>query len=569
MVTIGPEDQQEYVVHPLIVDALTRFPEFYFAGTVGPDAFPDVPYGQAVIHDTNFGTWLTRILDMAWAAQSEPTFSGDEKSQILAWSYGFLTHAAGDHWAHTLVNEFAEGVFPAIGEVITDGRAFANAFRHTLIENYIGDATRTFDNIHETSDGETFRKEVKDDNGQVVDVSDDNTPGIPFNAPIRFIYEALIRPFPDDPTPIVEMKWEEGTLRIQNSNEFVRSEGSWLDDGFLVGHKITVQRFENEWNNDTYIISAVNDLTLVVEGLLIEEIASGDEKIRVFSPQTERTWIHVDADSNTFYRESGSFRADGFIEGQRFTVYGLNNYHGDYLVDLVSEDGRTLFVRQDLDQGDESGNGNEQLVVFGKRGPVLDKLLQLRDAVETAAIGLGPRIELGPLTETLVDNIVQGVAIDPSLTSNLFRAYLYNWVEEINEGLAHWGEVGLAFTKALFDPQSRRDLQNEVAYTDGADTLENTTIRAHTEAAVGVFDVLMNELDDPNGDGVTTDSFINKHLLPMLGLPEELGVVRTALQGFAALVGGFLDPLQIALNPLEETIDNVRELGRRFCQRRN
>ena len=35
-----------------------------------------------------------------------------EKQQILAFAYGFMTHAAGDMWAHTLVNEFAEGVFP-------------------------------------------------------------------------------------------------------------------------------------------------------------------------------------------------------------------------------------------------------------------------------------------------------------------------------------------------------------------------------------------------------------------------------------------------------------------------
>ena len=53
------------------------------------------------------------------------------------------------------------------------------------------------------------------DNGLVlasVLMSDDSTPEIKYDAPIRFIYEALIRPFADDPTPIVEMKWKTGTL---------------------------------------------------------------------------------------------------------------------------------------------------------------------------------------------------------------------------------------------------------------------------------------------------------------------------------------------------------------------
>src|SRR5688500_4496657 len=39
----GNEDA--YPVHPKIVAALTDHEEFYFAGTVGPDAFPDLPMG--------------------------------------------------------------------------------------------------------------------------------------------------------------------------------------------------------------------------------------------------------------------------------------------------------------------------------------------------------------------------------------------------------------------------------------------------------------------------------------------------------------------------------------------
>jgi len=54
--------------------------------------------------------------------------------------------------------------------------------------------------------------------------------------------------------------------------------------------------------------------------------------------------------------------------------------------------------------------------------------------------------------------------------------------------------AGLALTKALFDPQARRDLQNEEAANDGPDTLANT-LRAGTEASVGIIDVLLHELE--------------------------------------------------------------------------
>src|SRR6185503_12953605 len=105
-----------------------------------------------------------------------------------AWSYGLLTHAASDVWAHTLMNEFAEGVFPPIATLPTDQRNFANATRHFLTESYIADATANSDNDPERStlpDG---------------DISDDSSSGALYDAPHRFIYEALIKPFDGEPT---------------------------------------------------------------------------------------------------------------------------------------------------------------------------------------------------------------------------------------------------------------------------------------------------------------------------------------------------------------------------------
>lgn len=111
-----------YPVNPAVVAALRDWPSFYNAGVIGPDGFPDLTMGQSIIHPENTGRWLTYLLDQAWLAQSSAEYTSDEKSQILAFSYGFLTHAAGDLWAHTLVNELSGGVFPAVSDVLTGGR---------------------------------------------------------------------------------------------------------------------------------------------------------------------------------------------------------------------------------------------------------------------------------------------------------------------------------------------------------------------------------------------------------------------------------------------------------------
>src|SRR5215211_4240220 len=94
---------KSYPVDSRVVTALRDWPSYYNAGVVGPDGFPDITMGQSVIHPVDTGRWLKYILDRAWAAQDDPSYSPDEKNQILAFSYGFLTHAAGDLWQHTMV----------------------------------------------------------------------------------------------------------------------------------------------------------------------------------------------------------------------------------------------------------------------------------------------------------------------------------------------------------------------------------------------------------------------------------------------------------------------------------
>ena len=58
----------------------------------------------------------------------------------------------------------------------------------------------------------------------------------------------------------------------------------------------------------------------------MDETASGDEAIKAFVPVSAKTSITVNDATNSFIRTTGSFKADGFAEGVRFTIYGSHNY---------------------------------------------------------------------------------------------------------------------------------------------------------------------------------------------------------------------------------------------------
>ena len=104
-------------------------------------------------------------------------------------------------------------------------------------------------------------------------------------------------------------------------------------------------------------------------------------------------------------------------------------------------------------------------------------------------------------------------------------AYVYAWIQDIDDGLAAWSELGLATTKGLFDPQTRRDAQNDICDSFGADIVtpedadDETEPAPHVcEAGVGVVDTVLWASDD----------FINDHLLSMLGAPDAIGDLRAA-----------------------------------------
>ena len=122
----------DYPVDPAILKAIKENREQFRSGVLGPDAYPDILTGQSAIHpgvDPQTGgsrgddplegsdAWLQYL----WKDSQK------EKPAVRAWVAGFMTHAAGDLFAHTFINEFAGGEFE-IGP---------NALKHVVLEGYL------------------------------------------------------------------------------------------------------------------------------------------------------------------------------------------------------------------------------------------------------------------------------------------------------------------------------------------------------------------------------------------------------------------------------------------------
>jgi hypothetical protein len=479
---------QQYEVHPKILEALKKYPGQYYAGAVGPDGFPELVFGQSLIHPLDTGVWLQRLFDMAWAAQADPSWTDTERLQILAFSYGFATHAAGDAFSHALVNEFSEGVFPAVSDAAQNDRQLANAVRHMMVDAYIGDMTPG-------TDSDTLRTLLPDG-----DISDDASHTAPCAIPVRFIYEALLKPFPGDPA-------------------------AEADTGY--------------------------------------------------------TTIDVDAALHTFSRSSGDFLADGFKIGQQIFAFGFTAINSSYTVAAVTP--TTLTVAEPLGEENAAGDGNEALVTQGSRGPLLDRFYDLRRAVSMAersaweayelAYGTTPRGDL----ETLLAEV--GDSPTAQQAAEINYAYLNDWREELDDGIQNWAQVGLASTQALFIAQARRDIQNEKGSKVGIDVDPS---RADKEASVDVMDVLLEHLageeldfadvvlqflEDQNFDGDFGDSFVVDHLLPMYGVPQSIARLQPILQSFGeAIDDNIVGPVRLALNPITDVIDELKEIPKRFVK---
>jgi hypothetical protein len=426
---------KSYPVRTAVADAVRDWEAFYNAGVVGPDGFPDLIMGQAVIHPKETGAWMKLVIDKGWEAYNgdpryidpnSPYSAQDQREQILAFAYGYATHAAGDMWAHTLMNDFAQGVFPGPTDILgglaaspRDTNPLSIAMRHLFVEAYAGDATPGFD-------GNKNRGPAPGG-----DVSDDSTQAVPFDAPITFLYEVFVNP--RNPVPVNER-------------------GPLLD--FFIDLEADVQVEEAAFQADR---SHRNCLRFIVG-------------VR-------------DPDCNT---------------------------HVDMLTVDTVRGQRQFQITRTFCDGDRDGDGDHD-----------------------AADGHSPGD-----SHICVDSPTD--AID-DVKNGLVESYLEAWIDDLDNGLKRWGELGLGVTRAMFDPQTRRDFQN--ANCVGP---ESSQARADCEEAVGTVTVILDQVDP----------FINQHLLSMLGAPDALGAIRQAVQDALALLG---QTLNVAFSPLGQVIADVKK----------
>lgn len=135
MVTIPPFG--EFHVNPEALRVLKAYPSVYRAGIVGPDLFPDIYMGQKYAHTDYSATadhaasddWIRLVFSGAHMYSSP----GPERDRALAFAYGYLTHAAGDMFAHTYVNRYAGGVWDWGNPNIVS--------KHLALEGFVGKHT--------------------------------------------------------------------------------------------------------------------------------------------------------------------------------------------------------------------------------------------------------------------------------------------------------------------------------------------------------------------------------------------------------------------------------------------
>ncbi|MCR5231943.1 MAG: zinc dependent phospholipase C family protein [Acholeplasmatales bacterium] len=145
-------DGTVYRVPREMVEAIGLYPNYYRAGAVGPDFFPDMFFGQARIHPEQSGRVLKRMQDVL------KRYNRSSKDYYPAYAFylGYLTHYATDLFGHEDVNHYALGVFPDIGglvEKLLNGQlkeAYADIsimVRHIMVESYMDNKVPEDENL--------------------------------------------------------------------------------------------------------------------------------------------------------------------------------------------------------------------------------------------------------------------------------------------------------------------------------------------------------------------------------------------------------------------------------------
>ncbi|BDC92444.1 zinc dependent phospholipase C family protein [Treponema bryantii] len=137
-VTIGDTD---YAVPKKICEVIKMYPDYFRAGAVGPDFFPDLIIGQMDIHPKNSNKFLELMYNELTTMPQ-----GESYNQAFAFYLGFSIHYAGDMFSHYYINKYAGGYFPNFNEVfdiknfptiITYSDPLSVILKHITIESYL------------------------------------------------------------------------------------------------------------------------------------------------------------------------------------------------------------------------------------------------------------------------------------------------------------------------------------------------------------------------------------------------------------------------------------------------
>ena len=108
--------KEKYKIPENFYKAIRDYPSYFRAGSVGPDFFPDLIFGQMIIHPINSGEWLKLMLDeLATIPPSDP-----EYYPSISFYLGFMLHYAGDMFTHDYVNSYAKGWFQSFKHIINN-----------------------------------------------------------------------------------------------------------------------------------------------------------------------------------------------------------------------------------------------------------------------------------------------------------------------------------------------------------------------------------------------------------------------------------------------------------------
>ncbi len=123
----------KYQIPGEIKQAILNNADYFRAGAIGPDFYPDMIVGQTIIHPENSGEWLEYMFEQVTRLSA----ADERRPKIVAFFAGVMTHYAADLYGHDYVNGWAGGWFPSVDEILSKPEKAKIIIRHILVETYM------------------------------------------------------------------------------------------------------------------------------------------------------------------------------------------------------------------------------------------------------------------------------------------------------------------------------------------------------------------------------------------------------------------------------------------------